>query len=142
MSTFFPVFPVCPAGFKNLGGKCYAYISSALDWAGAVAHCKSLGGFLAEPKASDEFAHIKQLALDNRVPGNVWIGGNLTSGQWTWVSSGDVITYLPWASGEPNNSGRCLHLWQVRPGELGLDDTDCKDTGAFVCQAQLSQSTA
>ena len=104
------------------------------SWTDAVHHCQSLGGKLAEPQSAEEYDVIKTILQQNSASTDAWVGGRLTDGQWTWDSSSDLITYLPWVPGEPKGRGNCMSLWKGR--DYGLDDHFCwKSSSVSVCEA-------
>ena len=54
---------------------------------------------------------------------------------WRWLTSGDDINHLPWTSGQPDGSGRCLWMWKKH--DYRLDDFQCNliDDAVPMCQA-------
>jgi len=51
-------------------------------------------------------------------------------GEWHW-SGGDDIDDSVWSSSEPSGNGSCA---QIRPGDGLLDDTECGNDLAFICE--------
>lgn len=54
--------------------------------------------------------------------------------EWHWAG-GDNLDYDPWGSGEPSGNGSC---GQIRTSDGRLDDRDCDDRLAFICEGPIA----
>lgn len=81
----------------------YVFIEPT-TWANADAHARSVGAQLVTIDSQAENDFIQSFVAGRST--NVWIGLNdrLLEGEFEW-SSGDPVTYVNWAPGEPNNAG-------------------------------------
>lgn len=87
------------------------YLLSQNTWTASEAEAVTLGGHLATVRSLDEnswiFSQFSQFGGTDR---GLWIGLNDAAQEGTYVwASGEAVSYLHWASGEPRN-------------ENGLDD--------------------
>src|SRR5690606_9444025 len=97
--------------------------SSREDFDEAVYACLDMGGRLYEPTSAEALASVA-----SQLPFRSWVGLTDidTEGTFVFVSTGEEPDFeLPFASGEPNNSGNedCLEVFSS--GEL--NDTSCWD---------------
>jgi hypothetical protein len=91
--------------YNPANGHTYFVVSSA-TWSDSEAFAQTLGGHLVtiNDAAENAWVYANLIAPDpNR---NAWMGLNapIYTGPWTWAS-GEAVTYLNWASGEPNGVG-------------------------------------
>ena len=132
----------CPKGFAKHDGWCYRFNTHTKTWTDAANSCKSIGGFLAEPKSVTENQFIRDL-LSQYHGGDVWLGATDIGGhQWQWMHSGDALSgFTDWAPGQPDNgiSGSttqgCLHMWAWLSHQW--DDDTCSVAKQFVCQMPI-----
>ena len=113
----------------NVGGKSYR---------DALAHCKTRGGKLVEPKSDQANNDIVDLAKAIEIEGNgVWIGINDKSqeGNFTYASDGKSVNYTNWNFDQPddvsNNEG-CGILWNRF--ELKWNVANCSEKNSFICE--------
>ncbi len=117
-------------GAKVVTGRCYFLTATPLGWSAAEDACKSVGGHLASVSNSDE-----ETAVEGIGSGDRWIGlsrpaGSPSSaGSFRW-SSGEVMTYLKWSSGEPSGDGEC---GRVLAGGA-WSDHPCSSTLVGICE--------
>lgn len=80
-----------------------------LTWSDARAYCRTYHTDLASSFNSSETSMLAQLTA---IQGDSWIG--LFRDTWKW-SDGTNVSYLPWASGKPNNAegilGSCASVY-------------------------------
>ncbi|MEI6783705.1 MAG: FG-GAP-like repeat-containing protein, partial [Verrucomicrobiota bacterium] len=106
-----PRFTWLSRSVSRFNGHSYVLTDAATDWASAEAAAVALGGHLATINSADENNFLYQAFSRSA---NVWIGLNLfTGGQWVW-SSGDPVSYLNWAGGQPNNGNGYEFATQLR----------------------------
>jgi len=120
----------CTGDFVVYGSSCFAYVNSSTSWLDAQTHCSSLGGFLAEIKATDQSDFIRDL---NPIGGQgAWLGGkfDIYTGKWKWASSGEEMTYTNWAIGEPVHAKDCLSLREDNMWAADVCSVDC----SYLCQ--------
>ena len=135
----------CVGGFTQYSQFCYAYIDKLENWVDAASHCRSLGGFLAEPRTEQQNIYIRQLVAHHSAGADsatVWIGGedHVTEGHWYWAQSGAAVAgFTDWRQGEPSNSPPggedCM---EYRIPFLHWNDRNCSVLQTFVCQRPLS----
>ena len=106
--------------FKNRWFRIY---EEDIGWLAAKLKCERLGGHLAviPDEATWDFLH--DLIKDK----NLWLGASEHGhkGKWTWVDGTDM-SFVLWASGQPDNMGGkldCLFTWASKLG-------DCPEAGA------------
>ena len=70
--------------------------------------------------------------------GNVWIDGTDTASENTFRSSatGLLLSYMNWASGEPNNWDGGQHCVNLLPDTGAWDDLECEAFLPSVCEIQ------
>jgi Lectin C-type domain len=96
----------CPVGYATLTGvptHAYRRIGTLTNWQNQVNACKADGAnvYLVIPDDATELQAILTLA-----GGPTWVGVNDITTEGTFVTVlGGAATYLPWASGQPDNSG-------------------------------------
>jgi formylglycine-generating enzyme required for sulfatase activity len=110
-----PVPTVLAGPILNPGNGHRYYLLDSNNWSAAEAEAVALGGHLA---TINDLAEQQWLLANLGAPGRaLWIGltDQAVQGQFRW-SSGEAVTYLNWAPGEPNNlfSGT-EHFTQVYP---------------------------
>ncbi|MEM9264082.1 MAG: DUF4347 domain-containing protein [Cyanobacteria bacterium P01_F01_bin.13] len=95
-----PTAPPPPDGFIY-NGKRYLLTDGSKTWEQAQAEAESLGGNLVTINDAAEETWLRQTFGDAE---RLWIGLNdrQVEGQFEWAN-GEPVTYLNWASGEPNN---------------------------------------
>jgi hypothetical protein len=97
----------CPADYAPLTGgnpnHVYKKAPGNLNWTGQDDYCRSTSAraYLAVPDDAAELTALQGLAT-----GTFWVGisDRVTEGTYVKVNGG-TATFLPWASGEPDNPG-------------------------------------
>lgn len=118
-------------------GHYYDYVAGAFTWAAAdtAADASSylgMSGHLVTITSGAENAWIVANLTTSTQP---WIGlyqlaGSLEpSGGWTWVT-GEALSYVNWAPGEPNNLGGENHAHFWNPGTDGRNWNDLSGNSA------------
>lgn len=122
----------CPAGYQSIGvlGSKYKAVDTSRTWAQAQATCVADGTHLAIAGNFDELSSVATL-LPTR---DLWLGvtDNVTLGTWRTVT-GDIATYLPWASDEPDVAvdQRCV---ETEFPLYNFIDQDCMEDRRFICE--------
>lgn len=125
-------------------GHQYIVINSPL-WADGEAMAVLLGGHLATMNDADENAWVAaNVATYGGVGHRCFIGMNdvAVEGQYEWTS-GEPVTYLNWAPGEPNDSGGVEDMAELFAGGTlsGMwNDQDSNGTGAMVAIVEIGQA--
>jgi len=110
--------PITNANTGNL-----YYLLGPAHWADAQAQAKSLGGYLVAINDAAENAWVLATFGDDGGVGRALMIGltdEAHEGQWRWVS-GEPVTYLNWAGGEPNN-GQGFFPYENVAAMYGADD--------------------
>lgn len=139
---------VCGAGFERITGAParYLLVSSPVAWPEARDACAAFGPghALALPGDDAERIALSTVATEAS-PDRWWLGGTDVAAEGTWLDlDGAPITYLPWAPGEPNNTGgaeNCLDVL-ADPAEGGArvdryDDRTCTAPYPYICACTL-----
>lgn len=140
----------CDPAFTTLPNAPHRYLlqSAPLPWAAAVNACAAFGpGHTLSLPADDNerlaLATVAASILETRW----WLGGSDTVTEGTWLDlDGNPLTYLPWASGEPNNSGgdeNCLDLLVLTSEGAArnrfFDDRTCTAAYPYICACTLGE---
>lgn len=126
----------CPAGYAtlpNAGTHVYKLTADAQNWSTQYARCIGDGAYLAIPDDATELMAITTAGGAART----WVGIDDRTAEGTFVTSkGMAATFLPWASGEPNNGGNqdCVAALMASPNIA----TDSCDQNMFpaVCECE------
>ncbi|MGC3959360.1 MAG: C-type lectin domain-containing protein [Verrucomicrobiota bacterium] len=102
----------------------YYYLTVATNWTGAEAIGIGLGGHLTTVNDATENAWVyNTFSSYGGIGRYLWIGLNDISAEGTFVwASGQTVSYLNWAAGEPNNGGGFypnedwVHMWNPGSG--------------------------
>lgn len=88
----------------EFNGHYYQVFDEGLDWFGAKAKCKELGGHLVTITSQEEQDFINKL-LVNKTKSNYWAGATdeEVEGDWEWIT-GEEFKYMNWNINEPNNT--------------------------------------
>lgn len=124
-------------------GHYYEYISTSVDFAGALSQAGSLThmglqGHLATVTSTGEDAFIASLRSGSGINSAYWLAGSdaVTEGTWQWIAgpeTGTVFyqggvcqTYCGWETGEPNQNGaeNALHGYIWWNGNDRWNDVD------------------
>ena len=79
----------------------YEVIEESMTWTEAKAYCESKGGHLATITSQEE-QEIVQALIANKTKKQYWLGGQVTTNGWTWVT-GETWSYTNWGRSEPQN---------------------------------------
>jgi len=129
---------VCPAGYTtlpNAGSHKYKVTASAETWTTQRDRCASEATniYLALP---DDMAELT--AIVTATGARTWVGINDTAAEGTYVNVKNMPqTFLPWASGQPDNVGSmggedCVAA--LAPGQI-FDDK-CSIAQAAICECE------
>jgi len=124
----------------------YRFEPTPTPWPMARDACAAFGPghALAVPKDDAERIAISAKARATVVD-RWWLGGTDAATEGTWLdTAGNAITFQPWASGEPNNTGgneNCLDIL-ADPVEGSarvdrFDDRACDALYPFICACSL-----
>lgn len=116
--------------------QCYKVETAGnFTWTQARQKCESLGGFLAEIPDTGTLEYVDSITPDSS---QYWLGGSDSAheGTWKWVNSGQSLTLLTWAKGEPNDAGDedCLCMGWPKSSDNQMYDKWCGLPYGFVCQ--------
>ncbi|KAL6491095.1 hypothetical protein MHYP_G00014400 [Metynnis hypsauchen] len=123
-------------------GHCFFYISQALDWASAEAHCLTLGAHLVSVHSESEYKMVKAFIRTHDNKENpTWLGlSNCQKrGSWFW-SDGSKFGYSKWNRNEPNalNGECCVHLnWT---DQKDWNDIPCNLAYPSVCRKKVARN--
>lgn len=126
------------ANVVTMGDYSYYRIDQAMTQADAQKYSEQMGGTLAIIHTSAEQKAISTL-LSGGVSEQYWLGGQLSSEQWTWLD-GSLMDYTNWAYNQPDNykdeenavTSYCDGTWN--------DINDKDNELGFVVQVKASDS--
>jgi len=123
----------CVAGFEDSNGFCFRMGSGKKNFTDAQEDCKSLGGYLAEPRSASINNFLKTLTFDRRL----WIGlsDEEIEGTWVWQSDNAVVTWEDWYSGHPSNS-TIPNCAIYDSGNDGWMNKICSHFFEYACQVE------
>ena len=128
-----PTPAVCQNG-RMWSGHCYEISTTSLGWTAGHTWCQSMGMDYAAINSAAEEDFV--VAYRDAVASGsyLWLGLNdiAVAGKFVW-SNGDPVTYLNWASGEPNGSGSCGCLYGG--GNVWYENT-CTNNYRAVCESR------
>ncbi|TSL54338.1 C-type lectin lectoxin-Lio3 [Bagarius yarrelli] len=107
------------------------YINPGLSWHDAQTFCRTHHTDLASTTTEDDINLVKQL-LPSIFCYGAWFG--LTRDTWKW-SDGAEASYLPWATGQPDNFYTCENCVGAKSGLLV--DEACNNLYYFACSDYL-----
>lgn len=127
----------CPVGYATLSGvpnRAYRRISTLTSWDNQVTACRGDGAnvYLAVPDDATELQAILTLASSD-----VWvgIGDAATEGSFVTVL-GATPAVLPWAAGQPDDSGGGSDCVMALKASTTYDDKRCSTGGIAVCECE------
>jgi hypothetical protein len=127
---------VCPAGYVKstvAGGTSYRLVQQSRGWAAAEADCEDDSFGLTHLAVIGDAFELNAVSIVATVP-EVWIGvsDRVEEAQYLAVT-GESAPFLPWGSGEPNDSGLggedCVEL-----NEEVFNDENCLGLLFYVCE--------
>lgn len=129
-------------------GHVYRVINMSATWTEAKEYCTRYGGHLVTISSQEEMDAVLDL-LPNSPKLYYWIGlyRNSVDNAWEWVTD-EVVTYLNWADGEPNDYSddgeNCAHLYtesnmfgQWNDEQDSAADLSISNMG-FICEWESS----
>ncbi|XP_058240115.1 putative C-type lectin domain family 20 member A [Hemibagrus wyckioides] len=115
-----------------IGAARFIAITTRLSWSQAQAYCRTHHTDLASALNSSDKNMLWQIT---NIQGDSWIG--LYRDTWKW-SDGTIATYIPWALGQPDNSGgheSCVILYNGQ-----LHDAPCTNLYNYFCHFFITWS--
>ena len=102
-----PTPDTCPGG-RRWGGHCYRIAPTSMSWTDGLQWCRNRKWDLAAINSAAENAFIVGYRDDYANNNYLWIGISDIDIEGTFVwSNGDPVTYVNWASYEPDGSDDC-----------------------------------
>lgn len=131
---------VCPADYTPLTGgdptRVYKKAPNNLSWTQQDDYCKgtSASAYLAVPNNAAELTALQGLAT-----GVFWVGINDRVTEGTYVmASGGPATFLPWASGQPDNGAGVGGHDCIAATATTISDELCTGTNRpAACECEL-----
>jgi hypothetical protein len=122
----------CPPNWILLGDQCWqaAPTAETAIWEDAQAACVAIGGELARLDTAEQQSYAASLTR-----GDVWIGLQLAQGSWNdwkWANGAALADPLMWASGKPDESGRCAALRRYGDDAHWID-VPCQSKLSWLC---------
>lgn len=123
---------MCPSTYMTISGggtHVYGKLATAAAWQTQVNLCVAASpkAYLAIPASNSELSGIRGLA-----GADSWVGIDDMATQGTYVTVTNMAaTYLPWAPGQPDNSGRCVKS-EVFSNRIAT--VDCATQLVAVCE--------
>ncbi|XP_044313769.1 collectin-11-like [Drosophila rhopaloa] len=119
---------------RPIGAKKWEIVLTIKTWIDAEAHCRSLGGHLADFQNKEEVENLKRkIAIHLLVSFTFWVGINdrEKENEFVSVASGKKAPFLDWSDGEPNNNNGedCV---EISSGQM--NDNNCNKQFFFICQ--------
>ena len=141
----------CPSGDDDIQwigggslGKCYFISEDSMSFTECQEYvCGEAGGTLVKIESAAEDHFIRRNILKQNY---AWIGlfeaGEDESGDWQWVSGGDLDDFESWESGEPNNWCEDEDCGLIGPSEVweGWVDVSCNVDVKCICQSDSDPS--
>ncbi len=127
----------CPVGYATLSGipnRAYRRIGTASAWQDQVTACQADGAnvYLAVPDNATELQAILTLASSD-----VWVGVSDIAVEGSFVTVlGAAATFLPWAAGQPDNSGGGSDCVTALSASATYDDKRCSNAAIAVCECE------
>ncbi|XP_060067993.1 perlucin-like protein [Ylistrum balloti] len=132
----------CRNGWVSFENNCYLFSHGKSTWGEAFATCLALHSNLAVITSADEqnflISELKHIHRHDASHVLYWIDGTdlEVENVWKWAQTGEELTYINWADGEPNNalSGNCMNLYGA--GGFKMADDDCDIHLYYICQSE------
>jgi hypothetical protein len=127
----------CPVGYAILTGApdhAYRRISTAAAWQNQVTACRDEGAnvYLAIPDSETELRAILTFASSD-----VWVGISDVAVEASYVTVHDTVPgFLPWAAGQPDDSGGGSDCVQALSASATYDDRRCSNSVIAVCECE------
>ncbi|XP_069122655.1 perlucin-like protein [Argopecten irradians] len=145
LATFAVFLPACFASCRNgwatFEENCYLFSHGRSTWGEAYATCLALHSDLAVITSDDEqnflISELYHIHRHDASHVRYWIDGTdlEVENVWKWAKTGQTLSYVNWASGEPNNAegGNCMNLYGT--GGFKMADDDCDIKLFYICQS-------
>jgi hypothetical protein len=127
----------CPLGYALLNGTSnhvYRRIGTAAAWQSQVTACRDAGAnvYLAVPDNATELRAILTFASSD-----VWVGLSDVAVENSFVTVLDRVPgFLPWAAGQPDDSGGGSDCVEALSASTTYDDRRCSTTAVAVCECE------
>ncbi|XP_016997353.2 C-type lectin 37Da [Drosophila takahashii] len=132
--------------FVKINEGYYFFGTESLNWFEAYEKCRELDSELVTFETDQEFDVVAAYLMANDSRQNYWTSGNdlAKTGTHKWFTSGQRISTLRWASGQPDNAGsreHCIHLGFIygNSQKFELNDRPChQDSNSlfkYICEA-------
>lgn len=130
------ILSTIPASLSlTIGDRSVIVLNVTANWYQAHELCSAFGMQLLILRNIQE--NLEAIRIANLYKINIWLGGSiLGGGKWTWLATGEEITYLPWALKEPTGGGeQCLERSTGFTSEiLSWNDISCVTKQSVICQ--------
>ncbi|XP_028262340.1 type-2 ice-structuring protein-like [Parambassis ranga] len=124
----------CPAGWTEIGGRCFCYVPAQLTWSQSEKNCQRKDANLASVHNANEYYEIqKMIAHATHSFGRTWLGGTdcQEEGVWLWTD-GTPFDYRH--CGKFDNRWWRQHCLQMNYGTNKCwDDVQCSQKHPSVC---------
>nr|XP_020515385.1 asialoglycoprotein receptor 1-like [Labrus bergylta]XP_029138519.1 asialoglycoprotein receptor 1-like [Labrus bergylta] len=135
-----PSYSQCPAGWRQIGSRCYLLSSDSKTWEDSRKYCQSKAADLVVINSEQEQRDLYQ--LDGDVDLLFWIGLYDTAGTFRWVD-GSMLSKPFWQSGQPdrggpNNREDCVEMNHNNPVLANWNDARCGDKRRWLCEKSPS----
>ncbi|XP_052695614.1 versican core protein-like [Crassostrea angulata] len=142
----------CEEGWVQYENHIYRIFTEKKNWDGAKEHCESRDAYLVEIESSEENTWIHEKLVYqhflsrmdhcsyNIYDCTVWIGGSdkNTESQFIWSKSGNLITFLNWSIGSPNNLKGNQDCIEMFASNGRWNDRECDHNTPFICEKSLN----
>ncbi|XP_060068110.1 perlucin-like protein, partial [Ylistrum balloti] len=131
----------CRDGWVPFSENCYYFSHNLMSWPQAAETCEALHSTLATVLSAEEQTFLKTTLLNihphDAASRIYWIDGTDLEVEhvWRWASTGEILTYTDWSTGEPTNTGaeNCLLLWGQQNFKMG--DNPCGASWNYICKS-------
>ncbi|XP_018573083.1 macrophage mannose receptor 1-like [Anoplophora glabripennis] len=128
----------------NLGGKSYYFgIYFTATYLEADQFCRDINMDLVRVQTSEENDKLYKYVQEQTKQDHFWTAGSklLDKKNWIWMTTGEIIDYTNWGSGQPDNPNTelCLELWLFKGKGLYFNDRDCNVKFPFICEKNKHQ---
>ena len=127
-----------PVNKVTSGSYVYQAYDVSMPWEVAQAYCEFYNGSLAVPVNDSENTVIKNL-IQNGSKDYYFLGITDKAKESTWVDTkGNAVSYVNWASGEPNNSNEEDYVHMGKNGQWN-DTRSYRDYNGFILKRAVTQ---